>query len=61
MNASMKAELAVQAERRSKEAGPERLGNKLDVGPGLSQVHGTNQRTRTQELIRGLIFNVSTR
>jgi hypothetical protein len=33
MNASMKAEPAVQAERRSKEAGPERLGNKLDVGP----------------------------
>ena len=33
MNASMKAEPAVQADGRSKEAGPERLVKKLDVGP----------------------------
>ena len=33
MNASMKAEPAVQADGRSEEAGPERHGKKIDVGP----------------------------
>jgi hypothetical protein len=60
MNASMKAEPVVQASRRSKEAGPERLGNRLDVGPRLSQVHGTNQQAPTRKLIRSLIFNATT-
>ena len=44
MNASMKAEPAVQAERRSKEAGPGRLGNKFASGPLLTDL--SHQPTR---------------
>ena len=48
MNASMKAEPAVQAERRSKEAGPERLGNKLDVGPASHKFMAPTDKTEPE-------------